>query len=131
MDKLDLILQKVTSIDNKVDSLERRMDSMEHRMDSMEHRMDSMEHRMDSIELKIDSMQEDITQMKGAILRINTRIDENINFAIRAIADGHIDLEQRFNLATIDRPTRENIHVRLISLESDVNQIKHKCTQCA
>ena len=117
MDKLDLILQKVTSIDNKVDSLERRMDSMEHRMDSME--------------LKIDSMQEDITQMKGDILRISTRIDENISFAIRAIADGHIDLERRFNLATLDRPTRENIHVRLISLESDVNQIKHKCTQCA
>ena len=124
MDKLELILQKVTSIDNKVDSMERRMDSMEHRMDSMEH-------RMDSIELKIDSMQEDITQMKGDILRINTRIDENISFVIRAIADGHIDLERRFNLATLDRPTRENIHVRLISLESDVNQIKHKCTQYA
>lgn len=119
------------SMEHRMDSIEHRMDSMEHRMDSMEHRMESMEHRMDSIELKIDSMQEDITQMKGDILRINTRIDENISFAIRAIADGHIDLERRFNLATLDRPTRENIHVRLISLESDVNQIKHKCTQCA
>ena len=69
--------------------------------------------------------------MKGDIFKINTRIDENISFAIKAIADGHVDLERRLNLATLDRPTKENIHVRLISLESDVNQIKLKCAQCA
>ncbi|MBQ7796041.1 MAG: hypothetical protein IJ374_05725 [Lachnospiraceae bacterium] len=124
MDKLELILQKMNSMECKMDSMERKIDSMEHKMDSMEHRMDSMERKM-------DSMQEDISQVKDNILKLNVRMDSEVCFGIKIIADGHADLERKINQALLDSKSKEHLHVKLLCLETEIHQIKRNCPQCA
>lgn len=131
MDKLDLILEKVTSIDAKVDSLEHRMDSLECRMDSMERRMDSMENDIKVMKADIDVMKADIAETKESILKINVRLDEDISRAIRFIADGHFDLERKFDRAHLDEKTKEYLHTKILCHDAEINQIKLRCAKCA
>ena len=103
MDKLDLILQKI---------------------ESMEHKMESMEHKM-------NTMQCDINQMKESIEKLNVRMDEEVCYGLRIVADGHADLERKINQALLDSKTKEHLHVKMLCIETEVHQIKRNCPLCA
>ena len=110
MDKLDVILQK---------------------MESMEQKMDSMEQRMDSMEQKMDSMQTDIRHLKEESVKLNLRMDNEIVFGLKAVADGHADLEHLFINFLDDRNSRAQLSIRLAHLASEIHQINRRCTRCA
>ena len=114
MDKLDLILQKLDTIEIKVDSLEKRIDSLEKRMDSMEKRMDSMEKRMEEKFLKLD-----------------LRMDNEILFGLRVVADGHFDLNRKLNAVMDDHTTKEQMYIRMIHISSELQKIQNHCKHCA
>lgn len=94
MDKLDLILERINSIDtslkaeiksldekltSKMTSMETRMTSMDQRMTSMETRMTSMDQRMTSMETRMTSTEDRITSMDRALRAemksINDKVD--------------------------------------------------------
>ncbi|ADQ41846.1 Nucleopolyhedrovirus P10 family protein [Caldicellulosiruptor acetigenus I77R1B] len=50
---LELILEKVTAVDQKVDRLEKRVESLERRVESLEKRMDLLEARVERLELQV------------------------------------------------------------------------------
>ena len=135
MDKLDLILQKLDSVEAKVDSLEKRMDSMEKRMDSMEKRMDSMEKRMDSMEKRMDSMEKRIDSMEKRMeekfLKLDLRMDNEILFGLRVVADGHFDLNRKLNAVMDDHTTKEQMYIRMIHISSELQKIQNHCKHCA
>ena len=128
MDKLDLILQKLDSVEAKVDYLEKRMDSMEKRMDSMEKRMDSIEKRMDSMEKRIDSMEK---RMEEKFLKLDLRMDNEILFGLRVVADGHFDLNRKLNAVMDDHTTKEQMYIRMIHISSELQKIQNHCKHCA
>ena len=117
MDKLDLILEKI--------------ESMEQRMGSMEQKMGSMEQKMGSMEQKMNTMQVDINQMKESIEKLNVRMDEEVCYGLRIVADGHADLERKINQALLDSKTKEHLHVKMLCIETEVHQIKRNCPLCA
>ena len=121
MDKLDLILQKLDTIEIKVDSLEKRIDSLEKRMDSMEKRMDSMEKRMDSMEKR----------MEEKFLKLDLRMDNEILFGLRVVADGHFDLNRKLNAVMDDHTTKEQMYIRMIHISSELQKIQNHCKHCA
>ena len=128
MDKLDLILQKLDTIEIKVDSLEKRIDSLEKRMDSMEKRMDSMEKRMDSMEKRIDSMEK---HMEEKFLKLDLRMDNEVLFGLRVVADGHFDLNRKLNAVMDDHTTKEQMYIRMIHISSELQKIQNHCKHCA
>ena len=128
MDKLDLILQKLDTIEIKVDSLEKRIDSLEKRMDSMEKRMDSMEKRMDSMEKRIDSMEK---HMEEKFLKLDLRMDNEVLFGLRVVADGHFDLNRKLNAVMDDHTTKEQLYIRMIHISSELQKIQNHCKHCA
>ena len=128
MDKLDLILQKLDTIEIKVDSLEKRIDSLEKRMDSLEKRMDSMEKRMDSMEKRIDSMEK---HMEEKFLKLDLRMDNEVLFGLRVVADGHFDLNRKLNAVMDDHTTKEQMYIRMIHISSELQKIQNHCKHCA
>ena len=124
MDKLDLILEKI-------ESMEQRMGLMEQKMGSMEQKMGSMEQKMGSMEQKMNTMQVDINQMKESIEKLNVRMDEEVCYGLRIVADGHADLERKINQALLDSKTKEHLHVKMLCIETEVHQIKRNCPLCA
>ena len=114
MKRLDLILEKLDSVEKKVDSLELKVDSLEHRMDSMEHRMDSMEDKMND-----------------EFFRLNLRLENEVFFGIKAVADGHADIMRKYKHLLDDRYDKEQILVRLVHHESKIHEIERNCKHCA
>ena len=128
MKRLDLILEKLDSVEKKVDSLEHKVDSLEHRMDSMEHKMDSLELRMDSMEHRMDSMED---KMNDEFFRLNLRLENEVFFGIKAVADGHADIMRKYKHLLDDRYDKEQILVRLVHHESKIHEIERNCKHCA
>ncbi len=126
--KVDSLEHKVDSLEHKVDSLEHKMDSMEHRMDSMEHKMDSMEHRMDSMEHRMDSLED---KVNDEFFRLNLRLENEVFFGIKAVADGHADIMRKYKHLLDDRYDKEQILVRLVHHESKIHEIERNCKHCA
>ena len=107
MKRLDLILEKLDSLEKKVDSLELRMDSIEHRMDSME------------------------DKMNDEFFRLNLRLENEVFFGIKAVADGHADIMRKYKHLLDDRYDKEQILVRLVHHESKIHEIERNCKHCA
>ena len=107
MKRLDLILEKLDSVEKKVDSLELRMDSLEHRMDSME------------------------DKMNDEFFRLNLRLENEVFFGIKAVADGHADIMRKYKHLLDDRYDKEQILVRLVHHESKIHEIERNCKHCA
>lgn len=128
MKRLDLILEKLDSVEKKVDSLECKVDSLECRMDSMEHKMDSLELRMDSMEHRMDSMED---KMNDEFFRLNLRLENEVFFGIKAVADGHADIMRKYKHLLDDRYDKEQILVRLVHHESKIHEIERNCKHCA
>ncbi|MBR0305550.1 MAG: hypothetical protein IIX07_01920 [Lachnospiraceae bacterium] len=128
MKRLDLILEKLDSVEKKVDSLECKVDSLECRMDSMEHKMDSLEFRMDSMEHRMDSMED---KMNDEFFRLNLRLENEVFFGIKAVADGHADIMRKYKHLLDDRYDKEQILVRLVHHESKIHEIERNCKHCA
>ena len=128
MKRLDLILEKLDSVEKKVDSLECKVDCLECRMDSMEHKMDSLEFRMDSMEHRMDSMED---KMNDEFFRLNLRLENEVFFGIKAVADGHADIMRKYKHLLDDRYDKEQILVRLVHHESKIHEIERNCKHCA
>ena len=128
MKRLDLILEKLDSVEKKVDSLEHKVDSLELRMDSMEHKMDSLELRMDSMEHRMDSLED---KMNDEFFRLNLRLENEVFFGIKAVADGHADIMRKYKHLLDDRYDKEQILVRLVHHESKIHEIERNCKHCA
>ena len=135
MKRLDLILEKLDSVENKVDSLEHKVDSLEHKVDSLELKIDSMEHKMDSLELRMDSMEHRMDSMEDKMndefFRLNLRLENEVFFGIKAVADGHADIMRKYKHLLDDRYDKEQILVRLVHHESKIHEIERNCKHCA
>ena len=135
MKRLDLILEKLDSVEKKVDSLEHKVDSLEHKVDSLELKMDSLEHKMDSLELRMDSLEHRMDSMEDKMndefFRLNLRLENEVFFGIKAVADGHADIMRKYKHLLDDRYDKEQILVRLVHHESKIHEIERNCKHCA
>ena len=142
MEKLDLILQKLETMDRKIevmdrkievmdqkiDRIDRRVDSLEQKVDSLECRMDSIESRMDSMEHKVISLE---SKMNDEFFKLNLRMENEVFFGIKAVADGHADIMRKYKNLLDDRYDKEQILVRLIHHEAKIHEIERNCVHCA
>ena len=121
MEKLDLILQKLETMDRKIEVMDQKIDRLEHRMDSMEHRMDSLEHKVIFLESK----------MNDEFFKLNLRMENEVFFGIKAVADGHADIMRKYKNLLDDRYDKEQILVRLVHHEAKLHEIERNCVHCA
>ncbi|BCS80199.1 nucleopolyhedrovirus P10 family protein [Anaerocellum diazotrophicum] len=70
---LELILEKVTVLDQKVDRLEKRLESLEKRVESLERRVESLERRVESLEKRMDALEARVERLELQVAE-NTQI---------------------------------------------------------
>lgn len=104
-EKMDLILEKIGTLDNRMDSFDKRLDSFDRRMDSFE-----------------TSLQEVNQHTRNTDLIIENEIRVNI----KRVAEGHLDLSRI--LYNTMRPSSElgMLSLRVSMLESDMKKLKAK-----
>ena len=97
-EKLDLILQKVTTLDEKVSSLDE----------------------------KVSSLESDMQDVKQHVTRIDLALDNEIRVNIQRIAEGHLDLSRNLHDAIKPSNELEMLGIKVRMLESEVGNLKQK-----
>uniref|UniRef100_A0A7C5Z1H6 Nucleopolyhedrovirus P10 family protein n=1 Tax=Caldicellulosiruptor owensensis TaxID=55205 RepID=A0A7C5Z1H6_9FIRM len=70
---LELILEKVTVLDQKVDRLEKKVEALERRVESLERRVESLERRVESLEKRMDLLEARVERLELQVAE-NTQI---------------------------------------------------------
>lgn len=86
--KLDLLLEKMTSFEGKMDSFEGRMDSLEGRMDSLEGKVDLLEERVFSVEGELSKFKVQVTKSIEELKEMDIMILDEVE-RVHRILDKH------------------------------------------
>lgn len=121
-DVLHLLLSKFDVMETKFDKIESKIDAMETRFHKIESKMDEMESRFDKIESKIDIMQQDIKEIKYCVKSIEMTIENELQPNIMRVAEGHIDLNRKFNIsqASVEKVSGEMKVVNNVCLNKPI-----------
>ncbi len=131
--KLDLILEKIGSLDCKISTLDRRMDSFETRMDSLETKMDSLDNKVvaldnkvNSLDTKTNSLESNLKEIKSHVRHTDLILKNEIRINIQRVAEGHLNLSRILHDAMHPSSEVEMLSLRLRMVESEVRQLKAK-----
>lgn len=145
--KLDLILEKIGSLDCKISTLDRRMDSFETRMDSLETKVNSLENKVvaldnkvnsldskvvaldnkvNSLDTKTNSLESNLKEIKSHVRHTDLILENEIRINIQRVAEGHLDLSRILHDAMHPSSEVEMLSLRLRMVESEVRQLKAK-----
>ncbi len=86
--KLDLLLEKVVSLEGKMDSFEGKMDSFEGRMDSFEGKLSFFEGRVSSLEGEVSSFREYVMKSIDELKSMDVMILDEVE-RVHRILDKH------------------------------------------
>ena len=132
-EKLNLIIEKISSMDKRFDCVDERLDSMDKRFDSMDERLDSMDKRFCSMDEMFNSMHEHLSSLdesvktlQSDVSNINLQIENEIIPDIKRVAEGHLDLDRKFQATMHTNSEYEILTLRVNHLETVVNRLEKK-----
>ena len=101
-EKLDLILEKLGTLEFHIEQLDNRMDRLESRMDQLESHMDQLESRMDQLEEHAHQLEDHIHELSDTVIKNQHMLEEfyvtqkEFNTALQdrfAIFDGKLEMQ--------------------------------------
>jgi predicted nucleic acid-binding Zn-ribbon protein len=107
--KLDLILEKVTSMDERLSNVENEVTSLREEVTSMDNRLSNVEN--------------DVTKMKLVL-------ENEIRVNIQRVAEGHLDLSRNLHDAMKPSSEMEMLSIKVRWLESEVKELKSMIKIC-
>ena len=90
-EKLDLILDKVSShdekfksIDEKLNCLDKKVSSLDNRVSSLDNRVSSLDKRVSNLETQVSSLQSGQIDIRNELDAINKKVSETYQIALDA-----------------------------------------------
>ncbi len=117
--KLDLILEKVGSLD-------RRMDTLDNKMDMLNDKVSTLDDKVNTLDNKVNTLETDMREVKDHVRHTDLIIENEIRINIQRVAEGHLDLSRILHDAMRPNSEVEMLSLRLRMLESEVRQLKAK-----
>lgn len=119
---LNLILNKLESLDHKVGSIDKRLDALDQKVSSMDKRLDTLDHKVNSMDKRLtadlkrheDLIQQLIHSVAATNVKINEMneklsvIDVKADQAIEGVADLKESAISRHDLAYYDQKISEH-----------------------
>lgn len=128
MDKLDLILQTMKSMDDKLGKMDTRFGCVETRLGNVEMRLDSMETRLDAVETRQERMHAELVLTKeelgGKIDEVRLELENHVYPAINIIGEQHLDLYRKLQEASELKPTQDMLVIRVTALEYSMGRVR-------
>ena len=90
----------------------------------LQNRMIVVEGRTDQLQLMMNEMRDDLAEVKHEVFSLRTTIENVTNRNIRVIAEGHLDLEDKFDRSVKAGAETEVIKVRVNMIENEVRSLK-------
>ena len=83
--KLDLILEKITNVDDKVTGLESKVTGLDEKVTGLETDLKDVKH-------KVNGLETDLKDVKHKVNELNLTVENEIRVNIQRVAEGHLDL---------------------------------------
>lgn len=125
-EKLDLILQKISGLDEKVDNIDKRLVHLEEKVDRLEEKVDCLDEKVDSIDKRVSSLETGMKEVRQQVAKTNLVIENEIRVNIQRVAEGHLDLSRNLHDAMRPSTEVEMLAIKVRMLESDVRELKSK-----
>ncbi|WAM31337.1 nucleopolyhedrovirus P10 family protein [Caldicellulosiruptor naganoensis] len=131
---LELILQKVETLDQKIDRLEARLDRLEAKVESLEKRVENLEKRVDSLEKRVEKLELQVaenTQILKALehlAQVNKAEHDNFTHQLarmEGLLNSVISNNSKEHQALF-KQTEENTQ-KIVKLEKDMTIIESVC----
>ncbi|AZT89499.1 nucleopolyhedrovirus P10 family protein [Caldicellulosiruptor changbaiensis] len=131
---LELILQKVETLDQKIDRLEARLDRLETKVESLEKRVENLEKRVDSLEKRVEKLELQVaenTQILKALehlAQVNKAEHDNFTHQLarmEGLLNSVISNNSKEHQALF-KQTEENTQ-KIVKLEKDMTIIESVC----
>ena len=90
----------------------------------LQNRMIVVEGRTDQLQLMMNEMRDGLAEVKHEVFSLRTTIENVTNRNIRVIAEGHLDLEDKFDRSVKAGAETEVIKVRVNMIENEVRSLK-------
>lgn len=146
-EKLDLLLDKVVSMDNRMTAMDDHMTAMDNRMTAMDDHMVAMDERMSKMENSIQVLQDgqqkmqddilglkqdqevmsrDMKDVKQRVTGIEMTLENEVIRNIKIIAENHTDLSRKLDDALKVDNEKELLLIRVNILENEVRKLKER-----
>ncbi len=89
-EKLDLILQKVTGLDQKVTDLDQKVTGLDQKVTDLDQKVTGLDQKVTDLNQKVTVLKNDVTDIK-------LTIENEIRVNIQRVAEGHLDLSRKLN----------------------------------
>ena len=97
--KLDLILEKITNVDDKVTGLESKVTGLDEKVTGLETDLKDVKHKVNGLETdlkdvkhKVNGLETDLKDVKHKVNELNLTVENEIRVNIQRVAEGHLDL---------------------------------------
>lgn len=123
---LEIILQKVETVDNKLDKLEKRLDNVEKRLDNVEKRLDSVEKRLDNVEKRLDILEKRIDSLEQRVEKLEQKVDQleqRVEKLEIQVAENTQILKALEHLAEVNKAEHDNFTHQLARIEGILNSV--------
>ena len=97
----------------------------------LQNRMIIVEGRTDQMQLMMNDMRDDLSEVKHEVFSLRTTIENVTNRNIQVIAEGHLDLENKFDRSVKAGAETEVIKVRVNMIEDEVRTLKDRSDSTA
>lgn len=125
-EKLDLILQKISGLDEKVEGIDKRVSGLDEKVEGIDKRVSGLDEKVEGIDKRVSSLETDMKEVRQQVTKTNLVLENEIRVNIQRVAEGHLDLSR--NLHDAMRPSNEveMLAIKVRMLESDVQELKRK-----
>lgn len=102
--KLDLILKKMTDLDEKVTGLDEKVIGLNGKVTGLDGKVTGLDEKVTSLDEKttnlaerVASLETDMKEVKQKVNKIDLTIENEIRVNIQRVAEGHLDLSRKLN----------------------------------
>lgn len=127
------INEQLISINSRLSCIEMRLDAVESRLDAVESRLDAVESRLDSVESRLDAMEIHFAEadarldsLEYSVRDLRLTLENVTNNNIKTIAEGHLDLSRKLDIALETAADNEIFKIRLTTLENEYRRLHDK-----
>ena len=131
--KLDLILEKVGSLDRRMDTLDNKMDmlndkvnTLDDKVNTLDNKVNILDDKVNTLDCKVTTLETDMLEVKDHVRHTDLIIENEIRINIQRVAEGHLDLSRILYDAMRTNSEVEMLSLRVRMLESEVRQLKAK-----
>lgn len=107
---LEIIVEKVGSLDKKVDGLDKKVDALDNKVDGLDNKVDGLDQKVGSLDSRLGSLEDKVDRIDYSVIKIEKEHGEKLT----ALFDGYKQNSDKLNHIQKEVSRQEEIILRKV-----------------